>query len=173
MGAGGLSGRQAVASASGGELKSLWVSSFDNQEGMQHLKWGKQHKLEAWETLEPMSMGQKPWLSLITSKLDNTGDLQKLAPSPWNCKHSKLAAQRIWRRRLCGSWRNCRPRCCSMPVGWAIRSTWAKVASLAPYTNLQSCGYFTADFPISRKFLCGQPWPGSIQGRGFWEILSF
>lgn len=57
MGAGGLSGRQAVVSASGGELKSLWVSSFDNQEGMQHLKWGKQHKLEAWETLEPMSKG--------------------------------------------------------------------------------------------------------------------
>ena len=93
---------QVVASASGGDLKSLRVSSSDNQEGMQHLKWGKQHKLEAWETPEPMSMGQKPWLSLTTSKLDNAGGLQKLAPSPWNCKHSKLAAQRIW-RRLCGS----------------------------------------------------------------------
>lgn len=56
---------------------------------------GTAHQLEAWETLEPRSTGRNPHLSLIASKLDNTGDLQKLARSLRNYTHSKLAAQRI------------------------------------------------------------------------------
>lgn len=34
---------------------------------------GTAHQLEAWETLEPRSTGRNPHLSLIASKLDNTG----------------------------------------------------------------------------------------------------
>ena len=67
---------QAVASASGGDLKWLWVSRSDNQEATWDVEWGEQHK--AREIMEPMSTGQNPCLSLIALNLDNPGALQKL-----------------------------------------------------------------------------------------------
>lgn len=63
--------------------------------------------------LEPMA--------LMASNSDSIGLLQKLAPSPWACMHSKPVAHGVCRRGLGGSWKRSRLRWGCWPTGRASR----------------------------------------------------
>lgn len=97
---------------------------------------------------------QKPILSLIAFSLDNTGDLQKPAPSRWNYTHSKLVAQRIWRRRLGESWRNCKAVPCQQDEPLDQHKLRGPLGIL--HQSAENCCCFPSAFPISSKFLL---WP--------------
>lgn len=98
--------------------------------------------------LEPMSVSR-------CLQLGQHGGPANPAPSRWNSTHSKRVAQRIWRRKLSGSWRNCQAVPCQQN-GLLDRHELRDPPGIL-HQPAESCCCFLSAFPISSKFLLCQP----------------